>query len=603
MSNAYAPLVEAFLIVDQPRQRLSHWTQTLAALDSQHAPALAAIIAFYDPTTDQALLNLRYDELAIGPKQLEFIVEIALLAEVGMIQPHQLSEAERKRFLMERLTRCTHQVTYQRSVVGALTEVVRKVKETKSMGTLATTATPLPRQPPPIPKIARKPSPRGDTDDPVLLVPAKGTRNDLDTIEPEPLGDPRAGIRAKSTRDDLNLALGSGARPPVPPPLPRAARRDDSTYATPQSPMHKAQMPTAEMPLAPQPRPPTFNEVSAIDLPTERRGSSPNPDPLANAIAAQAPGLIYAKYLRSGKWVASRVGALSLKGAALMTGAMPRLHDHVDIALTFGGHRALVRGAVAKVSSHGEARTTGASSFSVNFELDEASRQQLTTLLTAARAAKITIKPPPPRSTRRYPVEWPLCLGTTRGALKADALDVSTHGMFVRPANSLTLDAVVNFSVVLDDNAPPIAGRARVVRHISEAEAKTAGLAAGYGLNITEIADADRMRWFGFLARIERRAELRVLIGASPARLVELQSALAAVGYAVTGGTDPGALVQLATAETRPVDAALIDGGWIDQGGPWVETLFSSRNVPCVTLFGDARRARTALDKLLAVAV
>jgi hypothetical protein len=156
--------------------------------------------------------------------------------------------------------------------------------------------------------------------------------------------------------------------------------------------------------------------------------------------------------------------------------------------------------------------------------------------------------------------------------------------------------------VVLDDSGPPIAGRAKVVRHISEAEAKVAGLAPGYGLQITEIADTDRMRWLGFLARIEQRAEKRVLIGASPARLVELQAALAAIGYAVTGGTDPGALVQLATAEARPVDAAIIDGSWIENPGTWVQTLFA-RNVPCVTLHGDARRARSAVDRLLAVSV
>jgi hypothetical protein len=597
MSNAYSPLLEAFLIVEQPRQRLGHWTQTLAALDSSQVPAMAAIVAFYDPTTDQALLNLRYDEITLGPKQLEFVVDIALLAEVGMIQLHQLSEAERKRFLTERITRCTHQVTYQRNVIGALTELVRKVKENKATGSLTTIATALARQPPPIPQSARRPSspvPRGDTDDPVLLVPAKGTRDDLAQLTPPP-------TLAKSTRDEVKLASGSGSRP-TPPPMPRATRRDDSMLATPQSAMHKAQMPTAEMPVTPSPSSST-GELAIVDRPMPRRRSPSNVSTDLLATVNQPPPIIYARYLRSGKWVPVRVGALSLKGGALMTGAMPRLHDHVDIALNFGGHRALVRGTVGKVSSHGEARATGASSFSVTFELDEASRRQMTTLLTAARTAKVTIKPPPPRSTRRYPVEWPMCLGTTRGALKADALDVSTHGMFVRPANSLTLDTVVNFSIVLDDNGPPIAGRARVVRHITEPEAKTAGLAPGYGLNITEMGNSDEMRWLSFLARIERRAEKRVLIGASPSRLVELQTALSAIGYAVTGGTDPGALVQLATSESRPVDAALIDGGWIDNGGTWVETLFSARNVPCVTLHGDVRRARSAVDKLLAVSV
>src|SRR5262249_1057324 len=149
---------------------------------------------------------------------------------------------------------------------------------------------------------------------------------------------------------------------------------------------------------------------------------------------------------RSGRWVPIRIGALSLKGAALMTGALPRLHDQVDISLSFAGHRALVRGAVAKVSSMQESSATGAATFSVSFELDDSSRKQLTSLPPAARAANVTIKPPPPRATRRFPVEWPVVLGTVRGAIRADALDVSSEGMFVRPMHPLTVDSNVSFT-------------------------------------------------------------------------------------------------------------------------------------------------------------
>jgi hypothetical protein len=262
-----------------------------------------------------------------------------------------------------------------------------------------------------------------------------------------------------------------------------------------------------------------------------------------------------------------------------------------------------VRGSVGKVSTVEEAATSGAATFSVNFQLDDAARRQLTSLLTAARAAKITIKPPPPRAARRFPVEWPVGLGTARGVVRGEALDVSKDGMFVRPLHALALNTLVNFSAVLDDGGPPACGRARVVRHIPEAEARACGLSAGYGLNITEMGDADRTRWLAFLGRIEKRANRRILIGASPARMSELQSSLAAAGYAVTGGTDPGALVQLASAEARPVDAALIDAGWLtpSMSGEFVESLFAARNVPCVTLHGDAKRARATVDKLLDV--
>ena len=121
-------LVDAFLLLEQPRQRLSHWSHALAALDSPHAPPLASVTAYYHPDADQALLALRYDELALGPERLAFIVEVALLAEIGMIQPAALSEGERRRFLGERLARCTIEASGQRTAVAALGELVRLMK-------------------------------------------------------------------------------------------------------------------------------------------------------------------------------------------------------------------------------------------------------------------------------------------------------------------------------------------------------------------------------------------------------------------------------------------------------------------------------------------
>jgi hypothetical protein len=282
------------------------------------------------------------------------------------------------------------------------------------------------------------------------------------------------------------------------------------------------------------------------------------------------PGIIYARYLRGGRWVPIRIGALSLKGAALLAGALPRLHDHVDVALTFGDHRALVRGPVNKVST----------------------------------TARVVIKPPPPRQNRRFPVEWPVCLGTARGAMRANALDVSGEGLFVRPQHPLSLGGELMFSAVLDDGAAPVSGRAKVVRHVTEAEARACGLTTGWGLKVVELGDDDRQRWRTFLGRIAQRCERRILIGAAPARLAELQAGLASAGYVVTGGTDFGALVQLASAESRPVDAAMIDGAWLTAGTPssWVESLFSARNIPCLTTHGsDGRRARASVDRLLAI--
>ena len=553
-------LVEAYLLIEQPRQRLGHWCQALAALDSPMAPPLAAVTALYDPTSDQALLALKYDELALGEQRLSFVVEVALLAEVGMIQPDELSQAERRRFLTERITRCALQVSTQRSVIAALSELVKRIKEQRTA------------------KPARSIAPRGDTADPVLLVAAKGTRDNLQS--------PTVVENAPAVK---------------PPPIPTKALTAPTNRSRPNLIDTKEIDPAEQQRLA--------TETRVVDVEDRQPDPLPPPPKKAGGSGPYAPaptaGVIYARYLRSGRWVPVRVGALSLKGAALLAGALPRMDDQVDVALTYEGHRALVRGAVGKVSSIGEARQTGATTFSVSFELDDTARKQLTQLLTAARANNVTIKPPPPRSTRRFAVEWPIALGTTRGAIKAEALDVSVGGMFVRPNVALEMDSSLNFSLILDDGGAPVAGRGKVIRQVSADEAARCGLAPGFGIEIVEMGEADRMRWLGFLARIERRAEKRVLIGASPQRLGELQAALAACGYAVTGGTDPGALVQLANNSPRPADAALIDAGWLQNGASasWVESLFSARNVPCVTLHGDARRARMAVDRLLEVVV
>jgi hypothetical protein len=434
-----------------------------------------------------------------------------------------------------------------------------------------------------------------------MLVAAKGTRDNLPRAPlptrsdemPPPLRN-RTEASPPPTRVSGNIVRNYHRAPTVQMPPEEIERRVSQT-ATPVQEIGAGE--SLRMPMA----------RTETNVATDRMPTTPPPIPMRALDATQGPAqpaIINARYLRSGRWVPIRVGALSLKGAALMAGALPRINDHVDVALSFGGHRALVRGAVGKISSLEEATASGASSFSVNFQLDDAARRQLTALLTAARAAKITIKPAPPRTARRFPVDWAFALGTSKGIVKSEALDVSRDGMFVHPQHALILGTTLNFSSVLDDGGAPVSGRAKVVRHITETEARSCGLAAGYGLFITEMGQADRTRWLAFLDRVERRSERRVLIGASPTRLQEIQADLAAVGYAVTGATDPGALVQLASAEMRPVDAALIDAGWLSPqtSSEWVESLFAARNVPCVQLAGDAKRARAVVDQLLILA-
>jgi hypothetical protein len=549
-------LVEAYLLIEQPRQRLGHWSNVLAALDSPLAPTLSSVVALYDATNDQALINLQYADL--DELQLSYVVNVAVLAEVGMVQPAALSEGERARFVSTRLARCTLRVTAETTAVGALTALVKKLKDERAVKSGP----------------ARTVLPRGDTADPVMLVNPKGTRDNLE----------------KLARDAENGA---------PPPPRRDHDPGTSRHVIARIDRHV----TVEI------SPIVAKKLAADAVVAVSAGDITSPMPLGKvqelSSEMRQSEMIYARYLRGGKWIAVRVGALSLKGAALMTGALPRLHDRTDIALRFGKNQALVCGVVAKVSSARETSTTGTATFSVAFDLDDTARKQLRALLVAARDAKITIKPPPPRAARRFPVEWQVALGTTNGFVRATLLDVSTGGMFVRPEVPLELGTSPGFSVVLDDGGTPIAGRVRVVRDISESEARACGLTAGFGLSIFEIAEADRMRWLGFLARIERRAEKRVLIGAEPERLAELQAGLAGLGYAVIGGTDTGTLIQLANSDRRPCDAVLLDAGWLqaDSAVALVESLFSSRKVPCVTMNGEVRRARQTIDRLLEVVV
>lgn len=311
------------------------------------------------------------------------------------------------------------------------------------------------------------------------------------------------------------------------------------------------------------------------------------------------PTFISARFLRGGRWLPARVGSLSLRNGFFLSGATPRLEDQVHIAMDFGEHAALVRGKVTRLATSEQEK--GAAGFAVTFELDHGSQAQLVALLTSARNAKITIKQAPARVGRRFPVEWPVCFGSTHGPVRADALDVSSAGMFVAPVRALELGTNMNFSMVLDDGGAPVVGRVSVMRHVNELDARRSSFTAGYGLAIDKLASGDAQRWSTFLARVEKRSDRRILIGASPHRLAELSAGLGAAGYSVTGGSDAGAFVHLAESERRPVDAAVIDPDWAGGGpsGAWLEALLGGRNVPCVSTHGDARRARAVVDRLL----
>ena len=187
--------------------------------------------------------------------------------------------------------------------------------------------------------------------------------------------------------------------------------------------------------------------------------------------------IIYARYLRSGRWVPVRDrraqpqgrGAADRRAAARRTITSMSRSRSAAIARSCAARSARCRRSARRARP---ARRRSRSSSSST----RPSRRQLTALLTAARAANVTIKPPPPRVDAPVPgrvaggARHDARRGPRRGARRLARRHVRAPGRRARCS-----DSNLNFSVVLDDGGAPIAGRAQVVRQISDAEARAAG--------------------------------------------------------------------------------------------------------------------------------
>ena len=80
-----------------------------------------------------------------------------------------------------------------------------------------------------------------------------------------------------------------------------------------------------------------------------------------------------------------------------------------------------------------------------------------------------------------------------------------------------------------------------------------------------------------------------------------LRVGLVGAGYNVTSGSDLGLLMRVAELDPCPPDLAVIDAEFDRGTAPagWIEQVFAARQVQCVTIQGDARRARSTVDRLL----
>jgi len=330
-------------------------------------------------------------------------------------------------------------------------------------------------------------------------------------------------------------------------------------------------------------------------------GSGPNP---IIDVSERQTETISARYQRGGEWVVARLRSLSLKGSYLVANALPRKGEAVRVELSFAGVKAKVIGNVYHVTSIEDAVDTGAAGFAIRFSQEnEPYRTQLVALLKSARAAGITLKPPPERVSVRFPVSWPVQVGSREGGFRAEALDLSTGGLFVATTKDLAGEELA-FRLPLDNGEPPVCGRARVARQLSGDTAMKRGLQAGYGLKIIGLSDIDSPRYEAFLRRVRRRVERRVLVAAAPGRLKQLMAAFASIGYAVTGGSESQAVLRLASQGNVAPDVAVIDSTLAacgqDKNG--LSRAFTERGVTCVPSDNEPPTlTRAVVDRVLGV--
>jgi hypothetical protein len=564
----HQPIYELFFVLEPLTVRARDLMIALRPLAEPTAPEVRGVDVYYRAASDVALLAIRYDERTLTRERLSWIVDLASGSGIPLLDPARMAEPDRRTFYR------TYLASYEIHVEeapGVFEALVTLAERTGLSGLVDVPRFPSPTDLVVEPDSSTPPSPSSESSPSPPSPPLSSARGPLGKLSPrhQTLEIRGALPLHEQARMARSRALGT-----------TGAGRDSNAD------------PVSETDAEPRTEPVRPGAYEAL------RAAEPSP------VMRAAQVHIDVRFLRGGQWTPARLRALSVKGAYLVTGAPPRLGDSVHVALGFQNHGALIRGTVYHVTSAADAMSTGSAGFAVRFpSYASPGRTQLVELLTHARAAGVTIKPPPPRAAVRFPVCWPVQLSTAQGGFQADAMDVSNNGLFVATGRSLHAGDELTFGVPLDDGDSPMTGIARVVRRLSEAEAGPRGLLAGYGLAILDMAEPDRRQWAGFLDRVRRRTEKRVLVGASPTRLEELTAGLTAAGYTVTAGSDPGVLVRLADLEPRPPDAAVIDISLSTMGpGNWLEHVFTARQVPCVTVRGDGRRTRCVVDRLLQVA-
>lgn len=587
----YTPTYELFLVVDHPRRILAEVCALLDRHEDLPIPPQLGADAYYRAATDVALLALRFDERRLSHRDLEELEQLAVGAGLALLDPARLSDIDRRRFYDSYLNSYEVQIEDLDDGAVAAAELLRRLggsaprrlRADSVLMTAEDTQVPIftDRRPADTPA----PLPRADSQPPPLPPIITGTRRGSSPGEPQdedadpvdaPVIEPRSANRLATVREEVEGEANSGPITSVEPARPRGKQRQRTRRLT-----------SPATPLAKQPK--------------DRRKVADGSGPHEVTDETATPPDIDARYLRGGDWVPARLRSLSLKSAYLVTGALPRPGDVVHLALGFRGTAAMISGSVYHVTTVEDAAHTGSSGFAVRFDSDDTpERRQLTGLLKRARSAGVTIKPPPPRVAVRFPVEWPVRIGTRLGGIRGAALDVSSGGMFLCTERELTSDEIV-FRMPLDNLDAGITGRARPVRRVDDQMALERGLHRGYGLIIVELSDLDERRWTCFLERVRRRSERRILVASARTRGRELADGLRSSGYAVSLACDHTAVFELLRTGSRPPDVAVIDPSFVADitDRRRIESALATLAVPQLTPASAVAEARTAVDRML----
>jgi hypothetical protein len=527
---------------------------------------------YYQRETDVALLALSVSPDTADPARVACLLAITEKARLPVLDPKRLPEADRTDFYETYLK--SYSVHIDRCD-GPHTALLRLCAEL-SLDVSESSPEPVQRKrrqssvPPPIPadaavdvpftptpEIEAEPPPPDAPADPAVRIARASTEPLAPRQWPEPLK-----TRAKS------------------PPLPSRAQSVDEDAVE-----------TAEIE-----HPPDFESHSET-RPNVTGHSLP---PIATVVADAETPAVSVRFLRGDRWVTGRVRNLGVRSAHIATAARPRTRDLIPVEFGFRDLRAQIVGQVIEVTHRTDDSPSG---FKIMFPTEEGvARRRLIALLMEARAAGITLEPPPVRNATRLPIRLPTRLRTAIGEVAAAALDISTAGLFLATDYELRSDDF-SFQIPLDLGGPPLRGRASVVRSVSADTASARGLHRGYGIAITEIGDSERARLEGFLARVEKRIARRVLVVADADRAQELASSLTAVGYAASSYSDPDSVDQLLSTDPHPPDVAVLDQTQTDiRRARWIRRLFERRGVPCISARDlSAEDARQSVDRVLLI--